>query len=120
MKKNVLVVAVLVIGLALCQVAAYAETVSGKVVSTDAAANTITVSKTDTTTGASSDAVISVSGTTTYSGVTGLSELMAGDEVKVEATEDAATKAWTATSVEKVVAPAPASEAPAATAPAVQ
>lgn len=109
--KKVLVVAFLVAAMALCQVAAFADWVSGKVVSVDATANSITVSKTDAATGASSEAVIGVSPSTTYAGVTSLSELTAGDEVKIEAAEDPTTKGWMATSVEKVVAPAPAEPA---------
>ena len=111
--KNLLVIAILVVALAFCQ-AAYAEAVGGKVVSVDPVASSITISKTDAATGASSDAVVSVSASTTYSGVTGLGELMAGDDVMIEASQDPATQGWTATSVEKVVAPAPVAEAPAA------
>ena len=103
--KNVLVIAILVIGLAFAS-AAYADSVSGKVASVNAAANTVTVSVTDAT-GATTDAVISVSGSATYVGVAGLGELAAGDEVKLEATQDAATQAWTATSIEKVAAIVP-------------
>ena len=112
MKKMQLAMAILLATFVLYQGAAYAKMVSGKVVSADAIANTLTLSEKNALTGADENVVISVNGTTAYSGVLGLADLKADDEVSVEAEEDAATKSWVATSV-KTEAPA---AAPVATA----
>ncbi len=112
MKKMQLVMVVLLATFVLYQGAAYAKTVSGTVVSADALANTLTLSQKDVITGADTNAVVSVTATTTYSGVSALADLKAGDEVSVEANEDAVTKSWVATSVTKAEA-APAAPAPA-------
>ena len=116
MKKMQLVLAVLLATFVLYQGAAYANTVLGKVVSADAVANTLTLSQKDAVTGADTNVVVSVKATTTYSGVSALADLKAGDEVSVEAKEDAATKSWVASSVTKAeaVPAAPAAPAPAA------
>lgn len=110
MKKMQLVTAVLLATLVLYQGAAYAKTVSGKVVSTDALANTLTLSQKNAVTGVDEEVVISVKDTTTYSGVSALADLKAGDEVSVEADEDATTKNWAASSIStaKVETPLPA------------
>ncbi len=102
------------------QGAAYAKLVGGKVVSTDVASNTVTLSQTNPETGASENVTVSVNDKTTYAGTDSLSGVKADDEVWVDAEEDAATKAWVATSVQVLQAPvAPAAPAEAAT-PAVQ
>ena len=82
---------------------AFAKSIDGKVVSTDAAANTLVVSSMDDA-GAAKESTLSVSGNTAYVGVASLAELKAGDQVTVEAEEDAATGAWNATSVELATA----------------
>ena len=107
-----LVMAILLATFVVFQGAAYAKMVSGKVVSADALANTLTLSEKNALTGADENVVLSVKETTTYSGAMGLADLKAGEEVSVEAEEDAATKSWVATSV-KTEAPA---AAPVATA----
>ena len=90
------------------QGAAMADTVTGKVASVDSVAGTVTV------TGAEGqDSVISATAEV-------LGDVKAGDEVSVEATQDAATGKWTASSVTKA-AVAPAAEPVAApAAPAAQ
>ena len=117
MKKMQLVMAILLATFVLYQGTAYAKAVSGKVVSTNVVANTLTLSEKNAVTGADENTVVSVNATTVYSGVSALADLKAGDEVSVEAEQDAATNNWIATSVKKAEAPAevPAT-APAATA----
>ncbi|GEM_PF-1598469 len=102
MKK--LVIALLLATLVL-QGAAYAKLVGGKVVSTDAAANTVTISQTNPETGANENVTVWVNDKTTYSGVAALSGVKANDEVWVDAQEDAATKNWIATSVQRLEIP---------------
>ena len=87
--------------LALMSAVAYAASIEGEVVSTDAASNSLVVSSTDDA-GMAKESTLSVSATTAYVGVASLGELKAGDQVKVEAEEDAATGAWNASSVELV------------------
>ena len=115
MKKMQLAIAILVVSFALHQGSVYAKLVGGKVVSADAAASSITISQINPETGAEENVVVSVKDTTTYSGVDSLASLKAGDEVWADAEEDAATKAWTASSVQRIELIAPvAPEAPAA------
>ncbi len=114
MKKMQLVMAVLLATFVLYQGAAYAKTVSGKMVSTDALANTLTLSQKSVVTGTDENVAVSVKATTTYSGVSALADLKAGDEVSVEAEQDAATNSWIATSVTKAEAPATATTTAAA------
>ena len=102
MKRMQVVMLILLATFMLVQGVAYAKTVEGKVVSTDVAANSLTVSKTDAVTGASEDVVISVTDTTTYSGAASLIELKAGDQVSVEAEQDAVTSKWNASSVNRL------------------
>ena len=91
------------LGLALISTVAYAASIEGEVVSTDAAGNKLVVSSMDDA-GAAKESTLSVSGNTAYVGVASLAELKAGDQVTVEAEEDAATGAWNATSVELATA----------------
>lgn len=101
MKKLVIV---LMLATLVFQGAAYAKLVGGKVVSTDPAANTVTVSQTNPETGAVENVTISVNEKTTYAGADSLSGLKADDEVWVDAEEDAATMNWIATSVQRLEA----------------
>ena len=110
MKKAQIVMAILVATLMICQGAAYAQLVNGKVVSADPAAKSLTISRTNAETGASEDVVIWTNEQTAFSGTASLEELKAGDEVWVDAEEDAATKNWIATSIQLLQAQA---EAPA-------
>src|SRR3989338_4885900 len=109
-----LVISMLVAAFVLSQGTAYAKLVGGKVVSTDVAASTVTISQTNPETGAEENVAVGVKDTTTYSGADSLASLAAGDEVWVDAEEDAATQGLTATSVQRLQVPvlAPAAEAP--------
>lgn len=93
---------------------AFAESVSGKVAAVDTAANTIEVAKTDAATGAVENVKISVDTATTYTGVAGVAEIKAGDEVKVEAVKDEAAGSLKASSVDVIAAPVAVPAAPAA------
>ncbi len=95
-----LVIAILIAMFALYQGSAYAKSIGGKVVSTDAIAQTITISQANAETGAEESVVVSVNDSTTYSGVDALAGLNEGDEVWVEAEEDPATKAWVVSSLQ--------------------
>ncbi len=103
MKK--LVIALMLATLVL-QGAAYAKLVGGKVVSTNAVANTVTISQTNPETGVNENVAVGVNDKTAYAGVDSLSGLKADEEVWVDAEEDAATKNWVATSVQRLGAPA--------------
>ena len=116
MKKMHIALAVLVAFVAF-QGLAFADTVSGKIVSTDVAANSIIISKTNQATGSEENITIWVKPTTTYGGTDSLATLQAGDEVSLEVEQDATTQNWMANSVSRAQAPAPV--APAA-APAAQ
>ncbi len=89
---------------------ASAKTVSGKIAGVDAAANKLSISTTDPASGSESKVDISVSATTAYSGAAALADLKAGQEVSVEASEDAAG-GWSATSVKVAKAPSEAAAA---------
>ena len=115
MKRMNLVISILLATFVLYQGAAYAKLVGGKVVSTDATAKSLTISRINLATGAEENVVVGVTDTTTYSGVASLADLKAGEEVWVDATEDATTKAWTASSVQVLKAEAPAVPAAPAT-----
>ena len=101
MKTMRILATLLLVTLIVFQGAAYAKTVEGSVVSTDATANTLTVSQTDAATGAAESVTVSVTASTTYSGAASLGELQAGDAVSVEAEQDAVTGSWNASSVMK-------------------
>ncbi len=118
MKKMKLVITILVAALALYQGTAFAQLVSGKVVSTDATAKSITISKANAETGANEDVTVWVNDETAYTGVDSLAGLATGNEVLVEAEEDAASKNWMAMSVQRLEAEAllaETAEVPAAT-----
>ena len=100
MKK---ILGILLIACVLLTGVAFADSVSGKIKAVDSATSAITVSKTDAATGASEDVKISYDAATTYTGVAAAADLKAGDNVKVEASKDAAG-AWKAASVEVVKA----------------
>lgn len=108
MKK--LVIALMFATLVL-QGVANAKLVGGKVVSIDAAASTVTISQTNPETGVNENVTVWANDKTAYAGVDSLSGLSADEEVWVDAEEDAATKNWVATSVQRLEAVA----APAAT-----
>ena len=104
MKKNMLVVFGMFMAVAvLTSGIAFADAVAGKVNAVDSAASTIEIAKTDAA-GASENVKIAYDAATTFTGVTAAAELKAGDEVKIEASQDAATGSWKAASVEVVKA----------------
>ncbi len=82
------------------QAAAYAEMVSGKVASIDAANNTLSISTTNAETKAEEKVTISVKPETTFSGIQALAELKEGQEVPIDAAKDSASGNWDAKSVE--------------------
>ena len=92
---------------------AFAKTVSGTVASVDAATNSLSLNTKDDA-GAEKKVDLMVKSDATFSGVSSLADLKTGQEVKVEAEEDAATGSWNATFVEVAGAEAPAAETPAA------
>ena len=76
----------------------FAKEVSGKVASVDAAGNKLTISIADAA-GATSDKDVWVNADATFAGVAALNELKAGDQVSVEAEEEAGN--WKASKVSK-------------------
>ena len=76
----------------------FAKEVSGKVAGVDAATNKLTLSVADEA-GASSDKDIWINADATFAGVAALNELKAGDQVSVEAEEEAGN--WKASKVSK-------------------
>ena len=86
----------------LLQGLAFAESISGNVVSVDAVAQTITVSQTDDATGATTETTVAVGDTTQYVGVAAPADVMAGDEVSITAETDAESQTLKASSVEVV------------------
>jgi hypothetical protein len=97
MKKNLIVVSMLMVALLISGVA-MAETVTGKVVSADAATSTLKINKSDAT-GTSEEVSLKVSADTKYSGVSAFDELKEGAQVSAEVEKDEATGDWKATSV---------------------
>ncbi len=105
MKKNTMVVFGMLMAVAvLFSGVAFADAVAGKVNTVDAAASTIEIAQASATNGATANVKIAYDAATTFKGVTAAAELKAGDEVKIEASKDAATGSWKAASVEVVKA----------------
>ena len=94
----------LFVALVVFQGVASAKEVSGKIAGTDAAANRLSLTAADPASGKESNVDILVNSTTTYAGAASLADLTVGQEVTVEATEDAASGGWIADSV-KVAEP---------------
>ena len=98
--KKISILGLMLIALVAFQGVASAKEVSGKIAGTDPAANTLSL-----TAGAAQEKVdIKVDAATTYAGAASLADLTVGQEVSVEANEDA-SGGWTAVSV-KVSEPA--------------
>lgn len=97
-KAQIIGLTVLVVAVAF-QGMAFAKAISGKVASVDTAGSKLSVSYTDPATGMEMKQEISATAETTYSGVAALGDLKEGQEVAIEATEDAATGSLTATSI---------------------
>ena len=89
----------LLVGLVVFQSTGFAKLVSGKLEAVDAAANSISITSKDPATGAEEKVEIKVKPETVFTGATNLAELKAGEEVWVEANQNAETQAWEATSV---------------------
>lgn len=104
MKKNMKLFGMFMAIAVLASGVAFADAVSGKVNAVDSAASTIEIAKIDATTGASENVQIAYDAATTFTGVAAPADLKAGDEVKIEASQDAATGSWKAASVEVVAA----------------
>ncbi len=89
--KKIQWIALIALAVVICmQPAAFAKVVSGKVDGVDAGANTVSVSTVNPETNAEEKVSVSVKPETVFLGVAALGELSNGQEVSVEATEDAA------------------------------
>ena len=99
MKKLAVIFPVLMLAFVVMQGTASAKSISGKIANIDAAANSLSVSQSNPATGAEENLNFSVSADTTFAGVKALAELKAGDQVSVDAEQDAATGSWKATSI---------------------
>ena len=106
-------IAMLVLAFLAFQGIASAESISGKVVSIDSAAKSLSINQMDSATGAEKKVDLSVSADTAYTGIQAFAELKAGDEISADAQQDAATGSWKATSI-KVGKAEEAAAAPAA------
>ena len=82
---------------------AQAVEISGKVVKADAIAKQLTIQQLDPQGNALGEKVFSVSDATTVKGAESFAEIIAGDQVKVDAVRDAETQSWKAASIEKVM-----------------
>ena len=107
---------ILLVAFVFLQGTAEAKTVLGKVSTVDAIAKTLSVSNADPVTGVEEIVSVQVADTATFSGVSSLDQIQAGDEVQIEAEEEAVTGNLKATSIQVVKAPvvpaAPAEPAP--------
>lgn len=106
MKRVSMWAAMLMAVLVLGQGAAMADTIQGKVVEVNASANSITISRSNPATGSEEQINIATKAETAWAGIKSLSELKAGDEVTVEAMQDATSGSWEAESIEKAEAEA--------------
>ena len=84
---------------------AYADTLSGKIVSTDLTANSISLNVMNSETHAEEKLSVNVNAETTYTGVASLSDLKEGQEISIEAAKDA-NGVYGATKVELKIAEA--------------
>lgn len=99
MKKGLLMLSLFAAVTMLFAGVASAEMFSGKVQSTDPAAKSLEVSRTNPATGAEENLSIMVQDNTTFSGVSSLSDLKQGQEVWVTAEKDDAGS-WMAGAIE--------------------
>ena len=96
MKK---LIAFLLIALVAFTGTGFAKLVSGKLETVDAASNSLSISSMNPATGAEEKVQIKVKPETVFTGAASLADLKAGDKVWVEASQNAETQAWEATSV---------------------
>lgn len=97
--KSMQLISFLMLATLLVSGAAFAEAISGKIMSVDQGTKSIKVSALDAATGAEKEVSIWVQESTSFSGVADLASLKEGAQVTIEATEDAATGDWKAESV---------------------
>lgn len=100
MKKMTVIAMVVLAAFVMVQGLAMAEMVSGKISAVSADSKSIKVNRINATSGAAEDIDIWVNDETQYAGAASLAELQAGDEVSIDAAQDAATGNWMAASVE--------------------
>ena len=86
--KNTKFVAFLMLATLLVSGVAFAEAVTGKILSVDQGAKSITVAQLDAATGAEEKVSIWVQETTAFNGVADLAALKEGANVTIEATKD--------------------------------
>lgn len=99
MKRVLALAMIFTIGFCALQATAEAKLVTGKVESVDVTGKTISINAADPATGTESKATVSVDDAATYTGVTSLDQIKAGDDIWVEAEEDVATGGWKTNSV---------------------
>ena len=105
--KKVYVLGFMLIAVLAFQGVASAKMVSGKIAGVDAAGKKLTIDTTDPASGSVSKVDIMVSDATQYSGAKALADLKEGQEVSIDASEDA-TGGWSAVSVTAAGAETPA------------
>ena len=108
MKKILMLSVILLAAAVVFQGTAFAGLVHGTVASIDSAAKSVSVNRTNPATGATEKVDIAIGAETTFSGVASMDELKAGDDIWVDAQQDAATGGWKAASVKVSGANAPA------------
>ena len=104
MKRVTVWVGLFMAGFVLGQGIAMADMIQGKVVEVNASSNSLTISRSNPATGSEEKLSIAVEAETALAGIKSISELKAGDEVKVMAEKDAASGSWEAESIEKAKA----------------
>ncbi len=100
MKRIALFVLAVTAGAVMFLGTGFAKEVSGKVAAVDTAGSKLTISIADAS-GAASQKDIWVKSDASFAGVAALNELKAGDQVSVEAEEEAGTGNWKASKVSK-------------------
>ena len=100
MKKMTVIAMVVLAAFVMVQGLAIAEMVSGKISAVNSETKSIKVNRINATTGTAENVDIWVSEATQYAGAASLAELQAGDEVSIDASQDATTGNWMAASVE--------------------
>ena len=104
MRKQTLLIAVLVMVMAAFQTLGYAELIQGRITAVDLATNSLSIQKADPMTGQTQDVKIAVPENTALKGVGSFGDLKIGDQVTVEASQDEASGILKAASVEVPVA----------------
>ena len=113
--KKISMILVVLMAFVVFQGVAQADSVSGKVASIDAAANSISVTVINAETKAEESVNVSIKPETTFSGVVALAEVKEGQEVSIEASKDATGRySATSVSIKKAAEEAPKAAEPAA------